>query len=1159
MGFDPVKNLENAIRIQQQNQAWVQNATEAQKQEAAQSREALRQERIARQAWQNVQASKPQLPASAAQSDASGRHVTYNGADTTRTAKQAGVNVDRLNEYLRKQEAYGNAMKEGPEAYQKVREQYEQKPDLDQRPGYQKTQSASVPGTDPMNWAPSYQRAQTPLEQENKAPNLTVQEQREVDRRAKAENLEQQTPALKAAADNLTQLGKEIEEASRQILEAETKYNRDPSSENLQAYMAQVLQQQKRVDLYNQLYGTYETSRSQYDADQSAYDKEYVDAVRYAGMDYDAINQYIKNIQNTRPKDETDREKMSLEIQRAKAYQRTIATTKQLEAEYARVEALRDAEREQYDWSKVDTHDAIRAGELAKLDAASSKARLKTLSEELRQLQAALDTAEANDDRAAYLQYAAGNLGANIPKVREGKTAQALQDIEKTLGAGVLNTMLAGEFDSVGLINDEKILNADIVRLLPYMDKAEKAAFQTFVNSGDWAHAGDFLDTLRPKLEAAAAKADTDAITQFGKQSFANAAAATFMAGTVGALGAQTAYFDNLYTALNNKLVDAFSMGQYRTSDVNSGAYAASRLAQDFSGAAQAYNAEVGKTNPALETALNQLSGATSSALSNVIQMAMFGKYMLPVMATQAAGSKATEMLRSGASAEDAAFMSTMSGIVEYMTEKVPLEHMLDRIGQIADLKKGGLVDLADVMRMIRDQGMEEASEEVIGNIAENLIDIAYNGSDSEFAKFESELRMMGYSNAEARTQAFNKFFVGDSIEAAVSAFISSAMLLGPTAVMQNSQMRKLGNQVLDHGSAIEEAAKALNLPDSEDYAQGRKAGLRVQEALDSGKQIDPRVLGYAAERNQAYAAELIQHGMDLQYSEAQAMAYVLADRLQNNDPITQKELQTLSEQIEKDSVDHYTTEQLETADRNIKNAAPQMSYYATQFMREAGLSMKDAQERCVVLNDLLRGETDISYKDFQKLDMDSGITRRIFQELTGIEIPAGVHETKDLMQFYKLAPEGAAVKARQEAVANDRAILEQANIQQQKTENLLWAARIALQQAAQERAEATAAQQRAIEESKARNLLDRVFGRPKTKEDVKNVEKPSVPDRSSGRDVSQPDNGSNQQAHREESELARDGKVRATGERVSAAEANLEGGSTIAVARKYTKSDYTD
>lgn len=1106
--------------------------------------------------WVMSQAKKTtQLPVSAAQSDPSGRHVTTNGTDVNRTAAQAGLNTTRLNENLQRQEAYRTAMKESPESYQKVREQYEQKPDLDQRPSYQKNQSASVPGIDPANWAPSYQRAQTPLEQEKEAPNLTVKEQREVDRRAKAENLEQQRPALKAAADNLAQLGKEIEEAGRQILDAEAKYNRDPSSENLQAYTTQVLQQQRRVDLYNQMYGTYETSRSQYDTEKSAYDKEYDDAVRYAGMDYDALSQYIKNIQNTRPRDATDQEKMSLEIQRAKAYQRTIATTKQLEAEYARVEALRDAEREQYDWSKVDTHDAIRAGELAELDAASSKARLKTLNEELRQLQAALDTAEDNDDRIAYLQYAAGNKGANIPKVREGKTAKALQEIEKTLGAGALNSLLNEGANPTALITDEKTLDASIARLLPYMDEAEKNAFRTFVSSSDWAHAGDFLDTLRPKLEAMAAKADTEAITKFGGQSFGNAAASTFMAGTVGALGAQTAYFDNLYTALNNKLVDAFSLGKYRTSDVNSGAYAASRAAQDFSGAAQAYNAKVGEQNKLLGDTLNQLSGATSSALSNVIQMAMFGKYMLPVMATQAAGSKTTEMLRSGSSAEDAAFMSTMSGIVEYLTEKVPLEHMLDRIGQIADLKKGGLIDLPDVMRMIRDQGMEEASEEVIGNIAENLIDIAYNGSNSEFGKFESELRMMGYSNAEARTQAFNKFFVGDSVEAAVSAFISSAMLLGPTAVMQNSQMRKIGNQVLDHGSAIEEAAKALELPDSEDYAQGRKAGQRVQEALDAGKQIDPRVLGYAAERNQAYAAELIQQGMDLQYSEAQAMSYVLADRLQNNDPITQKELQTLSAQIEKDSADHYTTEQLETAGRNVET---QMSYYATQFMRDAGLSAKDAQERCVVLNDLLRGETDLTDKDFQKLDMNSAVTRRIFTELTGIDIPEGIHESKDLKTFYKLAPEGAAAKARQAAVANDRAILEQAFVQQQKTKNLREAAGKALQLAAQERAEATAAQQKAIEESKARNLLDRVFGRPKTKEENKNV-KPSVPDRSSGRDVSQPDNGSNQQAHREESELARDGKVRATGERVSAAGLKLEGGSAIAISRTYTQSEYTD
>ena len=457
--------------------------------------------------------------------------------------------------------------------------------------------------------------------------------------------------------------------------------------------------------------------------------------------------------------------------------------------------------------------------------------------------------------------------------------------------------------------------------------------------------------------------------------------------------------------------------GTYRFSDVNSDMYRGARTAAALQEGVQAYNATTGKW----EDALNLASGALTSSVQNVVQFALFGSASLPFMAASAAGQSAYQGLKSGLSEEQAAVTSTVSGLIEYMTEKLPLEHLLDKINTIGE---GGVVTVKQIAEMIRKQGLEEASEEVVGNIADNLFDMWYNGDNSEFRQYSAQLQREGMSKAEADMEAFGKFFVGDSIEAAAAAYLSTFLLIGGNVASANMQAAQYGKE-MKAGEAFKGTQYSVDEMNTDllsqqipgEYEGGRYAAEQLKNQVLEGKQLSNRMLGFAALTNNQvikdaskYLNQALEMGPETQsFKMAAAMVgqYDLGSQLPSKEFV-----ESLKSQIE---ADREAAKQPKTKVKSAQTTTGEtLSHYQTVFA-ENGVGIRDAKNRTEVMNKLILGQS-VSDAELRKLHMGAKLTKQMLYELTGVEIPEGVVKEKDLMQYYRSARDGFEAKIKAEA-----------------------------------------------------------------------------------------------------------------------------------------------
>ena len=127
------------------------------------------------------------------------------------------------------------------------------------------------------------------------------------------------------------------------------------------------------------------------------------------------------------------------------------------------------------------------------------------------------------------------------------------------------------------------------------------------------------------------------------------------------------------------------------------------------------------------------------------------------------------------------------------MTEKLPLEHLLDKINTIGE---GGVVTVKQIAEMIRKQGMEEASEEALLAILRTISSTCGTIKITRIPEVFRTAPARGMSKAGADMEAFGKFFVGDSIEAAAAAYLSTFLLIGGNVASANMQAAQYGKEM---------------------------------------------------------------------------------------------------------------------------------------------------------------------------------------------------------------------------------------------------------------------------------------------------------------------------------------------------------------------------
>ena len=587
---------------------------------------------------------------------------------------------------------------------------------------------------------------------------------------------------------------------------------------------------------------------------------------------------------------------------------------------------------------------------------------------------------------------------------------QNLIDVFEEMVNGRKGYKTAGETTEIALRDQ-------VERNMKHLPENAKEVMLQFLEDKDYVSAANYYKAYESTMTANYANAQYAELKDWASQNFGTALGGSIGAGVAGAVTPAGAWIDNTFNAINNKLVDVTGEGTYRFSDVNSDMYRGARTAAALQEGVQAYNATTGKW----EDALNLASGALTSSVQNVVQFALFGSASLPFMAASAAGQSAYQGLKSGLSEEQAAVTSTVSGLIEYMTEKLPLEHLLDKINTIG---KGGVVTVKQIAEMIRKQGLEEASEEVVGNIADNLFDMWYNKDNSEFRQYSAQLQREGMSKADADMEAFGKFFVGDSIEAAAAAYLSTFLLIGGNVASANMQAAQYGKE-MKAGEAfkgtqytVDEMNTVLlaqQIPG--EYEGGRYAAEQLKNQVLEGKQLSNRLLGFAAMTNNQvikdaskYMNQAFEMGPETQSFK---MAAAMVGQYDVGSQLPSKAfVESLKSQIE---ADKEAEKQPKTKAKSAQTTTGEtLSHYQTIFA-ENGVGIRDAKNRTEVMNKLILGQS-VSDAELRKLHMGAKLTKQMLYELTGVEIPEGVVKEKDLMQYYRSARDGFEAKIKAEA-----------------------------------------------------------------------------------------------------------------------------------------------
>lgn len=429
------------------------------------------------------------------------------------------------------------------------------------------------------------------------------------------------------------------------------------------------------------------------------------------------------------------------------------------------------------------------------------------------------------------------------------------------------------------------------------------------------------------------------------------------------------AYVD---AAVNRAIYNA--TGKYRPTDTYSEAYLAANVtAAAQEGLSKKIDIAV---NPDRHKNLNKLahmaSSGWSSAITNMTQLAMTGgfagaskfgeKATLALMGTGVAGREFTQNVRDGQDEGRALTNATVSGMLEYLTEAVPLHNYLDAVAAA----NAGKLTRSAFIKSLSAQAGSESMEEVINNVAGNLWDMTYNGKDSEFSKLVEEYEKQGLTGeGEAAGQALYKLFVLDSMEAAVTAAISSVFMFGAPAVSNVKSVTARGKEFKALGDEEIRLYFEGALETADAKSSVHKQAEKLQAKLDAGRELTNAEAGN-------FVIEMEQYVL----SEIQKQDGARAD----------------------DIVAAYTD-------------------------AESGkTSLETARKRSDIFNRLAHGEK-VTEKELESLNVESPVTRELYERFTGQPLS----ENRDVA-LQQLRRFGETLAQREQVLAAEDAQIETAN-----------------------------------------------------------------------------------------------------------------------------------
>ena len=309
------------------------------------------------------------------------------------------------------------------------------------------------------------------------------------------------------------------------------------------------------------------------------------------------------------------------------------------------------------------------------------------------------------------------------------------------------------------------------------MTQQEKDTVLYYVGKGEYEKASDYLDDLERTLNQ---RANSGVQEQTAQQAESHP--------ILGAIAGIASWPLNIPAALDTvaQAIRQGVTGEYMPADPNRDSYALSKAASGFT---QGVSEAAGKGATELtgsERAGNIarfLAGAGLSIGQNVTQIASLGPAALPAMALSASGQGATSAVERGGSYGQAALVGVANGVVEALTEKIPLDNLFR-------MASAGRQTASETVKSILRQMGTEATEESISEIANNIVDTAVMGDKSEYRQYVSQLVQSGVPQAEAEKQAFVQFFILNTTQAAAGGALSGGLMGGGASAINTIRNR---------------------------------------------------------------------------------------------------------------------------------------------------------------------------------------------------------------------------------------------------------------------------------------------------------------------------------------------------------------------------------
>lgn len=352
------------------------------------------------------------------------------------------------------------------------------------------------------------------------------------------------------------------------------------------------------------------------------------------------------------------------------------------------------------------------------------------------------------------------------------------------------------------------------------MTEDELNTFLYYIGRGDWQNAGRYWDSIEPELNARYAgvrqewieeEAEEHPLLGLGRYA-------------IGALDGRGAIATGI-AALTGNEIDPNSAAFSNTIDRES--ISRKFTEQGRAGLGGVGEAIGGDTGRAVGEWLGeQLVGAGLSAVDMGVDALVgggFASYARGLsMVPRVASATSRDVLQRGGTAQQAITAGALSAVVEYLSEQIPLEQISKTITAYPMTAKQKVVDI------LLSAGYEGA-EEVVSEIAGNVVDALVMQDNSEFNLRVRELMAQGFSKDRAISKAATEFYLINPANAFVGgALAGGGMALGGRVV----------NATLENEAAFRGDKGAMTLRERSEFRKALQEAAERPQSNESAQNV---------------------------------------------------------------------------------------------------------------------------------------------------------------------------------------------------------------------------------------------------------------------------------------------------------------------------------